>query len=327
MHRREFVALLGGGVIAWPLGARAQQPAIPVIGYLNAGSPEAMAHLVTGFRKGLSETGYIEGRNVAIEYRWADNQYDRFAPLAADLVRRQVAVIAAVGGMAAVLAAKAATATIPIVFSAGGDPIKFGLVPSLNRPGGNVTGVTNLGNALAAKQLQLLAELVPKADAITLLANPKNPNAEADTKDVQTAAGVLGLELNILHASTPSEIDATFATLVQQRAGGLLVAVDAFFNARVNQLAALALRHAVPTICTIREFAAAGGLASYGPNVAEAHRQVGVYTGRVLKGENPGDLPVVQSTKFEFVINLQTAKIIGIEVPAGLLATADEVIE
>jgi putative ABC transport system substrate-binding protein len=329
MNRREFITLFGCTAVVWPLEARAQQPAMPAIGVLSSASRDDpfTARILRSFRQGLGETGYVEGQNVVIEYRWAEGQYERFAPLAADLVRRPVAVIIAGGGMASALVAKAATTTIPIVFSTGGDPVKFGLVSGFNRPGGNLTGVTNLGNALAAKQLQLLREIMPKADAIAFLANPNNPIAEADTKDVQAAASVLGQQIHVLQASTPSGIDAAFATLVQQRAGGLLVAVDAFFNARINQLATLAIRHALPAIYANREFAAAGGLMSYGANVADGFRQIGVYTGRILKGEKPADLPVVQSTKFELVINLTTAKALGLTVSNQMQLLADEVIE
>jgi putative ABC transport system substrate-binding protein len=329
LRRREFITLLGGAAAAWPLAARAQQPPLPVIGVLNSASREDpfTARNLQAFRRGLGETGYIEGSNVIIENRWAENQYEHFAPMVADLVRRQVAVIVAGGGMASVLAAKAATTTIPIVFSTGGDPVKFGLVSALNRPGGNLTGVTNLGNALAAKQLQLLRELMPKADAIAFLANPNNPNAETDTKDVQAAASVLGQQIYVFQASTPNGIDAAFDKLVQQRVGGLLLAVDAFFNASVNQLAALTLRQELPAIYANREFAVAGGLMSYGADVADGFRQIGVYAGRILKGEKPSDLPVQQSTKVELIINLKTAKALGLTVSNQMQLLADEVIE
>jgi putative ABC transport system substrate-binding protein len=281
---------------------------------------------VRAFQQGLGESGYVEGQNVAIEYRWAEKHYDRFAPLATDLVRRRVAVIVAFGGVASALAAKAATTAIPIVFSTGGDPVELGLVTSLSRPSGNLTGVTNQGSVLAAKKLQLLLELAPKAEALAFLANPNNPTAEGDTKDVRAAASVLGQQIHVLHASTPSDIDAAFATLAQQRVGGLIVAADPFLNDSVNQLAALAARYAMPTIKN-RPFTTAGGLMGYQPNTADTFRQVGIYTGRILKGAKPADLPVAQSTKFELVINLKTAKTLGLTIPPSVLAVADEVIE
>jgi putative ABC transport system substrate-binding protein len=328
MRRRAFITLLGGAA-AWPLAAQAQQPAMPVVGILNSTSrddPNA-ADQLRAFNRGLAESGYIEGQNVVIENRWAENQYDRLPALAAELVRRRVTVIAAAGGIASALAAKAVTTTIPIVFSTGGDPVKLGLVSSLNRPGGNLTGASSLGNALVGKQLQLLHELVPKADAIAFLVNPNNPTAEADTKEAHAAAGVLGQQIHVLNASAPSDIDAAFASLVRQRAGGLLVARDPFLNAASDQLATLALRHAVPTILSVREFATAGGLVSYGPSFGEVFRQMGVYTGRILKGEKPADLPVMQATKFELVINLKTAKALGLTVSNQMQLLADEVIE
>jgi putative tryptophan/tyrosine transport system substrate-binding protein len=326
MRRRDFITLLGG-VAAWPVAARAQQPPMPVIGFLSSASrDDPTSDDVRAFQQGLGETGYVEGQNVVIEYRWAEKHYDRFAPLAADLVRRRVAVIVAFGGVASALAAKAATTTIPIVFSTGGDPVELGLVTSLSRPSGNLTGVTNQGNVLAAKKVQLLRELVPKAQAFAFLANPNNPTAEGDTKDVRVAARLLGQQIHVLHASTPSDIDAAFATFVQQRVGGLIVAADPFLNDRVNQLAALAARYAVPTIKN-RPFTVAGGLMGYQPNTADTFRQVGLYTGRILKGAKPADLPVAQSTKFELVINLTTAKALGLTIPPSVLAIADEVIE
>jgi putative tryptophan/tyrosine transport system substrate-binding protein len=329
MNRRDLMTLIGGAA-AWPVAARAQQARLPVIGILNSNSSRdapVLAERMRAFRQGLGESGYIEGQNVVTEYRWAENEYDRLAPLAADLVRSQVAVILALGGVASALAAKAATATIPIVFNTGGDPVKLGLVSSLSRPGGNLTGMTSLGNALAAKQLQILHELLPKADVIAFLANPSNPNAQADTKDVQRAADALGQEVHVLSADSPRGIDAAFATLVQQRAGALLVARDPFFNVSLNQLATLALRYAVPTMFSVREFATAGGLMSYGPSLLDAWHPIGVYTGRILRGEKPGDLPVVQASKFEFVINLKSATTLGLTIPPSLLAVADEVIE
>jgi putative ABC transport system substrate-binding protein len=324
MRRRDFITLLGGAT-AWPLTARAQQQTIPVVGYLNGQSPDTEVSAVAAFRQGLTEAGFVEGRNVTIELHFADNQPDRLPVLAVDLVRRQVAVIVT-NGIASALAAKAATTAIPIVFSTGGDPVKLGLVSSLNRPGGNLTGATNLGNSLATKELQLMHELVPNAHAVAYLANPKNPIAESDAMEVHAAASVLGLQVHVLNASTPDDIDTAFAALVQQRAGGLLIGVDPFLNASFNQLVALGARHAVPTIGN-RMLATVGGLMSYRPSTTDSFRQVGVYAGRVLKGAKPADLPVVRTTKFEFVINLKTAKALGLTVPPSLLAIADEVIE
>jgi putative ABC transport system substrate-binding protein len=324
MKRRQVITLIGGAA-AWPVLARAQQAAVPIVGYLNGQSPDTEVTAVASFRQGLTEAGFVEGRNVAVELHWANNQPERLSVLAADLVRRQMAVIVT-NGIASALAAKAATTTIPVVFSTGGDPVKLGLVSSLNRPGGNLTGATNLGNALATKELQLMHELVPKADAVAYLANPNNPIAESDATDVHTAAQILGLQVHVLNASTPGGIDTAFATLVQHRAGGLLIGVDPFLNASFNQLVALAARYAVPTIGN-RMLAAAGGLMSYRPSATDSFRQVGVYAGRILKGEKPADLPVVRTTKFELVINLKTAKALGVTVPPDVLALADEVIE
>ena len=325
MRRREFITLLGGATAAWPLVARAQQ-ALPVVGWLDTLSLEARRDGLATFHAGLQKTGYREGQNVAFEYRWAEGQYDRLPSLAADLVRRQVAVIVA-DGAASALAAKAATTTIPIVFGTGGDPVSLGLVSSLNRPGGNITGVSSLGNALASKQLQLLHQLTPSGKAIAHLANPANPIAQSDVKDVQTAASMLRLEVDILNASIPGDIDLAFETIGRQQLGGVVVANDPFLNSRVNQIAQLALTHKVPTVFPHREAVTVGGLISYGPSIMESIRPIGVYTGRILKGEKPGDLPIVQATKLQFVINLITAKSLGLTVPPSLLATADEVIE
>jgi putative ABC transport system substrate-binding protein len=324
LRRREFIAGLGVAAI-WPAGARAQQPAVPVIGYLDAGTPDATREVLRAFHHGLSEIGYVEGQNIAFEYRWAEGQSNRLPSLAADLVRRQVAVIVALGAASA-LAAKAASTTIPIVFVTGGDPVSLGLVSSFNRPGGNLTGVSTLGNALRSKQLQLLRELAPGAKAMAYLDNPANPNAQGDAKDVQTAAGALRLQVNILNASIPSDIDLAFATIARQQLGGVLVANDPFLNSRVHQIAQAALTHRVPTIFPHREAATVGGLISYGPSTGERSPPA-VYIGRILKGEKPGDLPIVQATKFQLVINLITVKSLGLTIPPGILAIADEVIE
>jgi putative ABC transport system substrate-binding protein len=325
MRRREFITLMGGAAATWPLAARSQQAAMPVIGYLGAGSSESDAVRLTAIRRGLSDTGFVEGRNVAIEYRWAQDQYDRLPALAAELVRRQPAVLVAAPTPVAVVA-KAATRTVPTVFFTGGDPVALGLVTSLSRPGGNVTGVTILSVEVGQKLLELLHESVPAANVIALLVNPANPLAETQSKDAQAAASTLGLQLRVLHASTELELQTAFDTLVQLRAA-LVIGADPFFTGRTDQLAALALRHGVPSIYNLREFAMAGGLMSYGGNLAEAYRLVGVYTARILKGEKVSELSVQQSTKVEMIINLKTARALGLTIPLPLLARADEVIE
>jgi len=323
--RRELLAALGGAA-TWPFAARGQQTAMPVIGYLNPGSPESDTPRLTGLRRGLNETGYVEGRNVVIEYRWAGNQTDRLPALAADLVQLRVAVIVAAGVLPA-LAAKPASTSIPIVFLVGADPVPLGLVASLNRPGGNLTGINGFVVELGAKGLALLHELVPGTATIGFLENPNNPVSELMTRDVLAAAPVLGLKVQILKASNDREIDAAFASLVQARTGALLVGGDAFLNSRIERLIELAARHAIPTMYSYREFAVSGGLISYGISLTEQYRQVGLYTGRILKGEKPADLPVLQPTKYELIINTKTAKALGLQIPDRLLALADEVIE
>ena len=325
MKRREFITLLGGAAVVWPLAARAQQAGMPVIGFLNSGSAESFAPFVVAFRQGLSETGYIEGRNVAVEYRWADEQYDRLPALAADLVRRQADVIAA--NQISAEAAKAATSTIPIVFTTALDPVQLGLVAALNRPGGNLTGVTTLNVELLPKRIELAHQLNPTATDVALLVNPTNPSAKALSRDAHAAARALGLRLQVVEASSESDFETAFTTLTRMHAGGLVIGPDPFFVGRSAQLAALALREAVPTVFEFRQFVAAGGLMSYGGSLTEVYRLAGVYVGRVLKGEKPAELPVHQSTKVELMINLKTAQALGIEVPPTLLARADEVIE
>ena len=327
MRRREFITLVGGVSFAWALAGRAQQSRIPVIGFLNADSPQGYERQLSAFHKGLGENGYVDGRNVTIEYRWAGNRIDRLPAMAADLVYRQVAVIAATSTPAA-LAAKAATTTIPIVFETGADPIELGLAASLSRPGGNVTGVTQLNWEVIPKRLELLHELLPTARVMALLVNPTNPvYAEMQSRAVLAAAHTLGLELRVLNASAEGDFDSVFANLVHLRAGGLVIGGSTLFTSQIKQLAALAIQHAVPAVYQIREFVAAGGLLSYGSDIADAYRLAGIYTGRVLKGENPSDLPVQQASKVELFINLKTAKALGITVPLPLSGRADELIE
>jgi putative ABC transport system substrate-binding protein len=324
MRRREFIALLGGAA-AWPLAARAQQ--MPVVGVLHPGSPEANAKYLVGFRKGLGEAGYVEGRNAAIEYRWGHGESGRLPELVADLISRLVTVIVTPGSVAAALAAKAATATIPIVFVIGADPVQSGLVVSLNRPGGNVTGISSMNNGLAAKQLGLLHQLLHRQARFAVLVNPSNPQSQFVITEVQAAASAMGQQLEMLTATTKRDISPALSGAVQKRADALLISTDPLFTNRPVQLATLAARHAMPTIYALREFAEVGGLMSYGSNFSDLFRQAGTYTGRVLKGEKPADLPILQATKFEFVLNLQTAEALGLDVPATLLALADEVIE
>jgi len=325
MKRRAFITLIGGAAVAWPLAARAQQSAMPVIGFLNAQSANAFAHLLAAFRVGLDQTGYVEGRNVAIEYRWAEGCIDSLSALAAELVRRSVDVIVATGG--AQLVAKSATSTIPIVFMSGDDPIKEGLVASFNHPGGNATGATVFSATIESKRVALLHELLPKAIILVTLIDPSFSGADIQVAQLQAAARALGKQVHILNASTDNEIDTAFASINKMQADALVIAANPFFNSRRNQIIALSLRHALPAVSEVREFATGGLLMSYGPSITDIYRQIGVYTGRILKGEKPADMPVVQPTKLEFVINLKTAKALHLEIPDKLLALADEVIE
>jgi putative ABC transport system substrate-binding protein len=328
MRRRDFITLLGGAAAAWPIAARAQEAALPVIGYLGAASQDLWADRLGAFRQGLSETGYTEGRNVTIEYRWADGSYDRFPDLVADLIRRRVSVITAPGSTPATVAAKTATSTIPIVFATAADPVEIGLVASLNRPGGNVTGVAALSVELEPKLLELLRGVAPAATIVGLLVNPTAAIlAKPQSTNLQAKARALGLQLHVLPVSNEPDLDGAFATLLQLRAGGLLIAGEAFFTSRSELLAGLALRYRMPAIYQFREFAVAGGLMSYGPNLIDIHRLAGVYVGRILRGDKPADLPVHQPAKFDFVVNLKTARTLGLDVPVSLLAFADEVIE
>jgi putative tryptophan/tyrosine transport system substrate-binding protein len=327
LRRREFITLLGGAAAAWPLAVRAQQPAMPVIGFLGAPSPAPYARYVAALHRGLKEAGYVEGRNLTIEYRWAEGQYDRLPALAADLVSRHVAVIVPIGGNPATMAAKAATSATPIVFNLGADPVALGLVASFNRPGGNITGVINLGVELEAKRLELLRELVPTSALIAMLINPSSTQAQTQSREVQVAAGAIHQQVVILSASTEREVETAFATIVQKGASALLVGADPFFTSKPALLVALTARHAIPAIYAWRSFVDAGGLMSYGANLSDAYRQQGIYVGAVLKSEKPADLPVVQSSKFELVINLKTAKALGLDVPLSMLMRVDEVME
>jgi putative ABC transport system substrate-binding protein len=326
MRRREFMALFGGAAATWPLAARAQQPPMPTIGFLNSASPEGYAPYAIAFRQGLKEAGYVDGQNVTIEYRWAEGRYERLAAQAADLVHRHVSVIAATS-TPAMHVAKAATSTIPIIFTTGADPVQLGFVASLNQPGGNATGVSFFTSELGAKQAGLVHELIPAAARVGLLVNPNFPATDAQTRDVSTAATAIGIQIDVMQASASREIEAAFAALVRNRADALLVGADSFFVSRRLQIATLAARHAIPAVYPLRDFAEAGGLMSYGASQTEAYRQAGIYTGKILKGAKPTDLPVMRSTKFELVINLPTARAIGLEIPPMLLARADEVIE
>ena len=327
MKRREFIALIGGAAVLWPLGTRAQQQAMPVIGWLSARSPAEAASVLQAFRQGLGQVGYFEGKNVTIEYRWAEGRYERLPALAAELVSRQVTVIAATGGEPSPLAAKAATSTIPIVCTLGGDPVETGLVASLNQPGGNLTGTTIMAVEMASKRLDLARQLVPNATAVAMLNNPKYPPASAEARGVQEAARPAGIKINFLNASTENEIDNAFTTIVEQKNGALIIGSDPFLLGQRDQLVRLAARYMLPTIYFLREFVEAGGLMSYGPNIANGYRQAGVYTGLILNGANPATLPIVRPTQFQLYLNIKTAKTLGLQVPPLLLALADEVIE
>jgi ABC-type uncharacterized transport system substrate-binding protein len=327
MKRREFITLLGGAAAGWPLAVRAQQPPMPVIGFLHSGTAAPFEAQLVAFQQGLKDGGYVVGQNVAIEYRWAEGKVDRLPELAADLVRRRVSVIAAVGGPPSNLAAKNATTTIPVVFNTGADPVKMGLVTNVRQPGGNVTGISFFSEELGTKALSLLRDLVPGAKTFGLMVNPNNPETLRRSADAMAAARALGLTMEVVHAATPPDIDKAFDSLSERRVGALLLGADAFYGGRVQQFVSLAARHKLPAMYYRREFAEAGGLASYGASVTDAYRQAGVYVARVLKGEKPGELPVMQAAKFEFVLNLKTARALGIDVPMAFSAAADEIIE
>jgi putative tryptophan/tyrosine transport system substrate-binding protein len=327
MQRRDFIKLLGGAAVAWPLAVRAQQAAMPVIGFLNSASPVEWVPFVEAFKKGLGEEGYVDGQNVAIEYRWAEGQYDQLPGFAAELVARRVSILVATGGEVAAQAAKLATNIIPIVFAVGGDPVKLGLVASLNRPGGNMTGVSLLTSSLASKRLEVLREVVPKAESIGMLVKPGRPSTDEQVRDAREAARALGLRVHLLEANRERDFERAFATLVQMQMGALLVGSDPFFNSQRDHIVALAARHHIPAIYETREFARAGGLMSYGTILTEGYLEIGIYAGKILKGARPADLPVQQATKVELIVNLKTAKTLGITVPQSVQSRADEVIE